>query len=148
MAAVIVVMAMSRSGQKPIEPEPKVTAPKVVKKASPFDQLANEERIEKLRQEEEAKEKQRKLDEEAAEKKRLAALEVTWQQWLKDEVPLRDQRVKDADDAFKALESKAQEKGAAFASLVREVAAFKAKHGGTPSALRGRAAARAAQPAR
>jgi len=136
----LVTIAMLRSRPGPPEPVPKAPPP------NPVAHSTLEERIkeaQKLNEKEEADEKKRKADEEKrkadeerAEQQRLADQELVWQQWPAAEELVRGQRAQEAEAPFQRLEAKFQEKGVTFASFAREVAAFKNKHGGTPSALR------------
>jgi WD40 repeat protein/serine/threonine protein kinase len=55
---------------------------------------------------------------------------------LAEEEQIRAKRAKTAAGAFPPLEAKFRAKGVTFASFAKDVAAFKAKHGGTPAAIK------------
>src|SRR5947209_15272244 len=63
-------------------------------------------------------------------------LAAAGQRRRKQEAEAEKHRAEDAEVAFKQLQTKFNEPGVAFVSFAKEVAAFKAKHNGTPAAVR------------
>jgi WD40 repeat protein/serine/threonine protein kinase len=125
-AALVVVIAtvVVVFGHKPppIANESAIVHSKTPKKPTAIDLTAL---AEKWRQEEEATEKKRKAEEDAARQK-----------WIAEDEEIRKKRAAEAEGPFKLLEAKFKEKDVTFPSLAKAVAAFKAKHGGTPLAIR------------
>jgi WD40 repeat protein len=71
-----------------------------------------------------------------AEQKRLAEEDHAEKKRLAEERAVTKKRASEAEAAFPALEAEFRRKSVTFASFAQEVAAFKAKHGGTPAAIR------------
>jgi WD40 repeat protein/serine/threonine protein kinase len=119
---VLIVTLVVVFSRKPPVAQPKIVQPKAEKEPTLNNLLA---RAEKQAQEEKTAERKRKAEEKAARQK-----------WIAEEEEFRKQRAGDAEEPFKLLETKLKGKNGTFASLAREVAVFKAKHGGTPAAIR------------
>ncbi|MCI0682014.1 MAG: protein kinase [Gemmataceae bacterium] len=112
----IVTVRSLLSNRKPPEPEPVADAPVKKKPGPSLAEIAAAQDRERIEDERKRKE---------AEDKRIA-----------EEEAYQALRAKEAEAPFKALQARFAEKDVTFASFAKEVAAFKAKHGGTPAAIR------------
>jgi serine/threonine protein kinase/WD40 repeat protein len=82
-----------------------------------------------------AAEKERQAQE-AAERKKRAEEQAARQKWIDQEQAIRARRAAEAEEPFKTLTARHKKSGSTFGSIARDVAAFRAKHGGTPAAIR------------
>ncbi len=138
---ILLVVALVLGLRKPPPAPPEIVQASPVTGKTPKttpslqDQIEAEEKAAKENEQKEKEDKERQAKANA-EKNKEKSDEAVWKKWLAQEAPLRSKRAAEADDAFKELEAKHQEKETTFVSFAKNLAAFQAKHGGTPAALR------------